>query len=105
MRADESRMSTTADLAAIRALLRQLTAAVDALDAQLQQPVVAPAPAKPAKLFDPTEAAELLGLSRPTIYRLMAAGELEWVQIGARRRITAAAIDKIITNHTAEASA
>jgi excisionase family DNA binding protein len=38
--------------------------------------------------------------SRATVYRLFAAGELAWVQIGARRRVTAAEIDRFIAEHT-----
>jgi excisionase family DNA binding protein len=43
-------------------------------------------------LLTPTEAAELLGLGRSTVYELLAAGDLESVQIGRARRIPGAAL-------------
>jgi excisionase family DNA binding protein len=50
-------------------------------------------------LLTVAEAHNYLKVSRASLYRLMAAGELEWVQIGARRRFTQAAIDKFIAAH------
>ena len=50
------------------------------------------------------EVADMLGVNRATVYRLFAAGELAWVQIGARRRVTAAEVDRFIAAHI-EASA
>ncbi|WP_322756370.1 helix-turn-helix domain-containing protein [Frankia sp. Cas3] len=38
-------------------------------------------------LLTPTEAAELLGVSRTTVYELLNAGQIESVRIGRARRI------------------
>lgn len=57
------------------------------------------------QLMTVTEVAEYLQVSKPTAYRLMAAGQLAWVQIGAHRRITLAAIEEYIAAHTERASA
>ncbi|KJE21497.1 DNA-binding protein, excisionase family [Frankia torreyi] len=43
-------------------------------------------------LLTPTEAAELLGVSRSTIYELMNSGDIESVRIGRSRRIPSAAL-------------
>jgi excisionase family DNA binding protein len=39
------------------------------------------------RLHSIVQAAELLGVSRDSIERLMLAGELRWVRVGTRRRI------------------
>lgn len=57
-----------------------------------------------AGLLTIQETAAELKSSRATIYRLFAAGELRWVQIGARRRVTAAEIDRFLAEHTEQAS-
>lgn len=54
-----------------------------------------------ARLLTVAEAADELRASRATIYRLFAAGELAWVQIGARRRVTATEIARFLAEHTA----
>jgi excisionase family DNA binding protein len=41
----------------------------------------------PPLLLTPLEAARLLGISRSTVYALMQTGEIDWVTIGASRRI------------------
>ena len=93
-----------ASLAAIRTLLRQLTAAVDALDERLRaSSSVVQVEARPSApttklLFTLSEAAEVLGVSKSSMYVMMAAGELQYLLVGARRRITAAAIDEFIAN-------
>lgn len=47
----------------------------------------------PAKeLFTTTEAATMLGLSRPTLMKLVAAGEIDHVKVGTHHRIPAQAI-------------
>lgn len=57
-----------------------------------------------AGLLTVAEAAAALRISRTSLYRLFAAGELRWVQIGAHRRITATEIDRFIAAHTQVAS-
>ncbi len=47
----------------------------------------------PAKeLFTTTETATMLGLSRPTLMKLVAAGEIGYVKVGTHHRIPAQAI-------------
>lgn len=47
----------------------------------------------PAKeLFTTTEAATMLGLSRPTLMKLIAAGEIAHVKVGTHHRVPAAAL-------------
>lgn len=53
-----------------------------------------------ARLLTVTETADMLQLSKVTVYRLMTAGQLRYVQIGARRRVTAAEVDRFLTKHT-----
>ena len=48
------------------------------------------------QLFRPGEAAEALGLSRTTVYALIARGELPAVRIGQSRRIRAVDLEKWI---------
>jgi excisionase family DNA binding protein len=52
------------------------------------------------RLLTIQETAAELRSSRATVYRLFAAGELDFVQIGARRRVTAAEIDRFIAAHS-----
>jgi excisionase family DNA binding protein len=47
-------------------------------------------------LYKPTEAAEVLGMSRSGIFRLMSSGELQSVKIGGLRRIPAAALETYV---------
>jgi excisionase family DNA binding protein len=47
-------------------------------------------------LYNPTEAAEILGISRSGIFRLMSSGQLESVKIGGLRRIPASALEKYV---------
>jgi excisionase family DNA binding protein len=42
------------------------------------------------------EAAHACGLSRATIYRLIAAGKLTTVKVGARRLVPVAAVDALL---------
>jgi excisionase family DNA binding protein len=46
------------------------------------------------------EAGELLKVSKPTMYSLMARGELPWVQVGGQRRISTAALTAFVSGHT-----
>lgn len=48
-------------------------------------------------LLTPTEAAELLGVGRSTVYELLAAGVVESVYIGRSRRIPRDALDAYVT--------
>jgi excisionase family DNA binding protein len=50
------------------------------------------------------EAADVLRISRSSIYRLFEAGELTWVQIGANRRVASAEIHRFVAAHTEAAS-
>jgi excisionase family DNA binding protein len=47
-------------------------------------------------LVRPTEAAESLGLSRTTLYMLLANGELDSIKIGAARLIPVDALQRFI---------
>jgi excisionase family DNA binding protein len=45
------------------------------------------------------EAAHFLNVSRPVIYRLMATGELAYVVIGSRRKISRKALTDYVSRH------
>lgn len=47
-------------------------------------------------LYKPEAAAAALGIGRSKIFEIIAAGELETVQIGRSRRIPAAALDDYV---------
>ena len=49
-----------------------------------------------ALLLNPEEAAEILGMSRSSIYKLIAAGEIQSVKIGRSRRILTSALEKFV---------
>ena len=53
-----------------------------------------------SSLLTVPEVMATLKLGRSTIYRLFSEGELAWVQVGAKRRVTAAEIDRFIAAHT-----
>jgi excisionase family DNA binding protein len=53
-----------------------------------------------ARLLTIRETCNELRASRATIYRLFAARELAFVQIGARRRVTADEIARFLAAHT-----
>jgi excisionase family DNA binding protein len=55
-------------------------------------------------LLTVSEAAAALHISRSSIYRLIEAGELAWVQIGSARRVTSVEIHRFIAAHTEAAS-
>jgi excisionase family DNA binding protein len=48
-------------------------------------------------LYRSAEAAETLGVSRPRLYQLMAAGELGSVKIGASRRVPAVDLEAYVS--------
>ncbi|WP_367185612.1 helix-turn-helix domain-containing protein [Mycobacterium sp.] len=50
------------------------------------------------------EAAEVLSISRSSVYRLFDAGQLRWVQIGGSRRVASTEIERFIAAHTEAAS-
>jgi excisionase family DNA binding protein len=52
-------------------------------------------PQKPAA-YSVDDAAFLLSVSRSTIYALMKSGDVQWVVIGGRRRISAAVIEALV---------
>jgi excisionase family DNA binding protein len=51
----------------------------------------------PAHLLTVTEACDVLGISRPTLYALMNRGELKTLKIGKLRRVPSAEIDRLIS--------
>jgi excisionase family DNA binding protein len=46
-----------------------------------------------------------LKIGRSTVYEIFERGELAWVQIGARRRVTRAEIERYIADNTRSVSA
>src|SRR5688572_30426876 len=48
------------------------------------------------QLLKISKACEILDVSRPTLYSLFDQGELDWVGIGGERRVSVAAIRKLI---------
>ena len=55
-----------------------------------------------ALLLNPEEAAEILGMSRSSIYKLIAAGEIQSVKIGRSRRILTSALENFIESLTVD---
>lgn len=60
-------------------------------------------PAPAAYTID--DATHVLGLSRPTIYREIAAGRLRTYHVGRRRYVSAEAVNEYIAAREAEATA
>ena len=58
---------------------------------------------RPLILLRPDEAARRLGCSKGTLYRLLAAGKLGYVRIGADRRIPEDAIEDYVRANTVAA--
>jgi excisionase family DNA binding protein len=56
-------------------------------------------------LYTPTEAAQVLSISRSTIYLLMARGDVPSVRIGSSRRIPVDGLRRYVTALTAKATA
>lgn len=56
-------------------------------------------------LFTVSETAGELKVSTKTVYRLMASGQLAWVQVGAHRRVAASSIEQFVAAHTERVSA
>jgi excisionase family DNA binding protein len=52
------------------------------------------------ELLTVREAGTILKVSKPTMYGLMARGELPWVQVGGQRRISTAALTAFVAGHT-----
>lgn len=50
----------------------------------------------PRLLLTVSEAMDVLRVSRATLYRLFASGELQWIQIGAHRRVAVAEVERFI---------
>ena len=55
-----------------------------------------PEPPAPVLAVPPAEAARLLGLSRPMIYKLICSGQLRTVTIGRARRVPVAELERLI---------
>lgn len=55
------------------------------------------------KLLDVREACEFLQISRAVLYRMMAEGELGYVQLGRRRRFRATDLEVLIEKHAVAA--
>lgn len=53
-------------------------------------------------LLRPTEAAELLGVGRTTMYALLATGEIPSVRVGKSIRVPAGALERWVSVRTAE---
>lgn len=54
-------------------------------------------PLTPSRIAYPiNETADLLGVSRRTVYELIARGELRSVRIGARQRVPAAELERLL---------
>jgi excisionase family DNA binding protein len=50
----------------------------------------------PRRVYSIDEFAEMTGLCRATIYGMMRRGEMPFIVVGGRRRIPAAAVDKLL---------
>ncbi|CQD02128.1 Helix-turn-helix domain protein [Mycobacterium lentiflavum] len=61
-------------------------------------------PSRAGLLLTIPEAAAALRISRSSIYRLFDSGQLSWVQICGRKRVTLAEINRFIAAHTEVAS-
>ena len=105
--------------ARIFALCQHLRSAIDILEQIASQPYKAPPAAAASASAPPTtnsrplnavngtppnkiaytikEATVAIGLSRSTIYKLMASGELQTIRIGKRRLIRAEALNRLVT--------
>ncbi|MDG4667986.1 helix-turn-helix domain-containing protein [Mycobacterium sp. 236(2023)] len=55
---------------------------------------------QPKLLLTVEEAADVLQISKTTLYRLFADGDLSWVQVGAHRRVAAAELQRFVDSHT-----
>ena len=53
-------------------------------------------------LYTPLEAAHVLGISRSTLYELLARGDIDSVHIGASRRIPADGLRRYVASLTEE---
>jgi excisionase family DNA binding protein len=55
-------------------------------------------------LLTVVEVVSALKVDRATVYRLMGSGQLRWVQIGARRRVSATELERFVAEHTVSAA-
>lgn len=83
----------------IRAVVRD--AVREALKEAELKPAISPdphdnEPAPDVKAYSVVDAAHQLGISRSRLYELIADGELETIQIGRRRLVPAAALDRLL---------
>ena len=63
-------------------------------------PVVQVSERRPeVKAYSVVDAARQLGISRSKLYELIAAGELETIQVGRRRLVSTAALDRLMDVH------
>lgn len=51
------------------------------------------------KAYSVVDAARQLGISRSKLYELIAGGELETIQVGRRRLVSTAALDRLMAAH------
>lgn len=51
------------------------------------------------RMYSIAEVAALWSVSRDQVERLMRAGDLRWVQLGARRRVPASALAEYLAEH------
>ena len=73
-------------------------ASASAPPATSSRPLDAVSGIAPSKIaYTIKEAAAAIGLSRSTIYKLMASGELQTIRIGQRRLIRAEALSRLLT--------
>jgi excisionase family DNA binding protein len=63
--------------------------------------------AEPRLLYTPSQCAELLNMSRSSLYRLFAQGDLRPISVGPRhiRRITRTEVERFLAARQAEADA
>lgn len=59
----------------------------------------------PGLLLTVSDVVATLKVSRPTVYRLFASGELAWVQVGAHRRVAQTELDRFIAAHSCSGAA
>ncbi len=53
-------------------------------------------------LYSVPEVAAKLGLSKPSVYRMMTAGDLGYVQLGRRRRVLGSQLEACLDAHRSD---
>ena len=98
--------STAEVSVSLEAIIREVVrdAVREALDEADLKAAVPPAgqvsePAPDVKAYSVVDAAYQLGISRSGLYELIADGELETIQIGRRRLVPTAALDRLVAAH------